>query len=682
MMMGGLGLVVGVGLAVASKVFYVYVDPMISAVEGALPGANCGGCGYPGCSANAEAIVAGKSAPSSCVAGGSELAGQIAAILGVVVEAKEPDFAKPGCHYGPDVAEMKFDYLGVQDCRAAAVLHGGMKSCAVGCLGLGTCVRACPFSALSMGPAGIPVVDMEKCTGCGTCERVCPKHIINLSSVTRRMLKEYTDTECTTPCQRACPAGINIREYVRLAAEGDFEGAVRVIKERNPFPAVIGRVCPHPCEFECRRNLVDESVAINNVKRFCADLEYRSGKRVVPFKAPATGKRMAVAGGGIEGLTCAFYLARLGHSPVVLEATGRMGGLLRSAIPAERLSQDVLDWEIQGILDMGVEARLNTALGKDVTVANLLAEGHEAVYIASGGWDGRLGRKAGPAPEAPFLPGVLLLLDAIRLKDVDKALPKGATVFVGGGKTAVRAAMGVPGATVLLRTAKGEAGVDAELLAAATAQGVKIIFSAAVTKLHGAGETLEAAEYVSLATGGTATLPAQNAVFASGRCPALIVTRKAQEGAEANAAQAAGSVAWTARPPYKKPADGERTGLLAPVDPVTDWSAAVEAIGSGRRGASSVHVMLSGQEPELPANVLTPTMYVQNVFDLEEVKPLPREIMPLAGPETPGRRAPEREQGYDLETCRKEAARCLQCGLICYLHTAAEKPALSMASNA
>ncbi|MGA6925431.1 MAG: RnfABCDGE type electron transport complex subunit B [Desulfosarcina sp.] len=217
-LMGGLGLVVGIGLALASKVFYVYVDPKIVSIEEVLPGANCGGCGLPGCSANAEAIVAGKASPNSCVAAGDEVALAIAGILGVSVEAKEPDIALPGCTYGVPDAAVKYRYDGLNDCRAAALLAGGMKVCNIGCLGLGTCAAACPFGAIVMGPRGLPVVDEVKCTGCGTCERICPKHIITLSSVTRRILKEYTTDDCTTPCQRACPAGINISRYIQQIA--------------------------------------------------------------------------------------------------------------------------------------------------------------------------------------------------------------------------------------------------------------------------------------------------------------------------------------------------------------------------------------------------------------------------------------------------------------------------------
>ncbi|MBN2124912.1 MAG: electron transporter RnfB, partial [Deltaproteobacteria bacterium] len=140
LVMGTLGVLCGLGLALASKIFYVYVDPKIEAVEEALPGANCGGCGLPGCSANAAAIVAGTSSPGSCVAGGEDLAAQIAEIMGVKLEAREPDVARPGCTYGYQAADLKFIYNGIEDCRAAAMLNGGSKECPIGCLGLGTCV--------------------------------------------------------------------------------------------------------------------------------------------------------------------------------------------------------------------------------------------------------------------------------------------------------------------------------------------------------------------------------------------------------------------------------------------------------------------------------------------------------------------------------------------------------------
>ncbi|MCP4578631.1 MAG: RnfABCDGE type electron transport complex subunit B, partial [Deltaproteobacteria bacterium] len=155
---GALGVVLGLGLALASKIFYVYEDPKIETIKDALPGANCGGCGLPGCKSNAEAIAAGKASASSCVVGGPDVAAEIAEVMGVEIRLREPEIAKTGCSYGFQDADVKYLYQGVPDCRGAVLLDGGAKTCPIGCLGLGTCVRACPFDALSMGPDNLPVV--------------------------------------------------------------------------------------------------------------------------------------------------------------------------------------------------------------------------------------------------------------------------------------------------------------------------------------------------------------------------------------------------------------------------------------------------------------------------------------------------------------------------------------------
>ena len=674
-LLGGLGITVGIVLAAASKIFYVYVDPKILAVEDILPGANCGGCGLPGCSANAEAIVAGRAAPNSCVAAGPDVAESIAAVLGVTVEAKEPDIAAPGCYYGVQDADTRYRYDGLNDCRAAALLGGGMKVCTIGCLGLGTCARACPFNAITMGPEGLPVVDEVKCTGCGTCERVCPKTIINLTSVTRRILKEYLNDECTTPCQRACPAGINIREYLRLAAAGDYRGSVQVIKERNPFPTVIGRICPRPCEDHCRRQYVDEPVAINYVKRFVADVEQESGERIQPFKAPETGRRIAVVGGGVEGLSTAFFSARLGHSPVVYEATSEMGGLLRSAIARERLPRDILDWDIEGILEMGVDARLNQAMGRDFTVAELLKEGFEAVFLASGGWDSRLARSGAGGLETTF-PGGYLMIDFIRAgrKDEDGLRVSANAVVYGGGRLVVEAAevckrRGAAQVTVLLRESREEAPLTADDLAALDKLQAAVVFKAAIARLDGEEDRLGEVVWIDLETRESTAIPAETVIMAAGRFPELIFAPRPPEAEpEAGEADTAGPVVWSAFPPYKKPDAVSEIGLFSSGDVLTDYSGAIRAIGAGRRAAASIHQHLYGIAPGVSEKVCTPDDLIQNVNEVHEVASTTRHIMPVASPRERDRGA-ELEKGFTEEETRAEASRCLQCGLICYEHT-------------
>ncbi len=664
--MGGLGIIIGIVLAAASKIFYVYVDPMVMAVEGALPGANCGGCGLPGCSANAEAIVAGKAAPNSCVAGGSDLAGVIAGILGVSVEAKEPDIALPGCTYGVRKADLKYSYDGINDCRAAALLSGGMKVCNIGCLGLGTCAKSCPFNAITMGPEGLPVVNEERCTGCGTCERACPKHIITLSSVTRRIIREYTTDDCTTPCQRACPAGIDIREYIHQVSLGDYHRAIQVIKERNPFPTVIGRICPRPCENECRRKHIDEPVAINGLKRFAADFEKSRNERILPFKAPATGRRIAVIGGGVEGLSTAFFSARLGHELTVYEASDKPGGLLKTAIARNRLPMTILDWDIDGIREIGVNLRTSQMLGRDTTIAALLKEGYEAVFLASGGWDSRLARGAANQIESP-IPGVFLLIDLLRPSIADNgAIPCAGKqiVIAGGGKAAVKAAMickerGAAKVTVLLRETKEAAKLDEPDMAQLKAAGATVRFQNAIDRINGEADAIVSLEIIDLSSGEKQIIASDSLFIAAGRFPELIFARPRKEEKPET-----GEVnTWEAVPPSKHPEAYDERSLLTNADPLTDISAAIRAIAAGRRGAASIHQVIYGLEMGGQENVLKPDTYVQDVDHLEAVAPTKRHIMPVCNPED---MKVECELGFDEETAKTEAGRCLKCGLVCY----------------
>jgi len=674
-LMGGMGILIGTVLAVASKVFYVYVDPKIEAVEQALPGANCGGCGLPGCSANAEAIVGGTATATSCVAGGPEIAEAIAAVMGIAVEAQEPDIAKPGCFFGlngKQHADLNYQYDGVMDCRAVAALSGGMKMCRIGCLGLGTCAASCPFDAIAMGPDGLPVVDEVKCTGCGTCERVCPKHIIKLSSVTRRILREYTTDDCTTPCQRACPAGIDIREYIHQINLGDYHRSVQVIKERNPFPSVIGRICPRPCELECRRNHIDEPVAINCLKRFVSDYERDTGKRVLPYKAPDTGKKVAVVGGGVEGLSTAFFAARLGHSPTVYEATAHLGGLLRSAIAFDRLPREILDYDIDGVMEMGVAAETNKILGKDFTVASLLDQGCDAVFVATGGWDSRLTRGPESKTASP-VPGTCLLMDLVNTgSGQEENIPIGTNVVIaGGGKLALKAAeicreRGAETITLAFREGVADGPITDADVEGFQNTNIDIRFGVGIRRLFGEKDRLTELELTDLDSNTPQTIPVETLIIPTGRFPQFIFTRTPQEEDESSEAAPSDAVLrWEAKEPYKAPDFMSEIGLFADGDSLSDFSAAIKAIGAGRRAAAAIHRIMYGIEPELEEDVVTAQSVIQNVDHVEKVDASNRHIMPLSTPQDKDA-GEELEKGFSEATAKSEASRCLQCGLICY----------------
>ncbi len=178
--LGLIGLLFGLGLAVAAKVFYVETDPRVDAVKEAVPGANCGACGYAGCVKFAEAVVSGEAEPGDCIPGGEETVTEIARILGKEVSMSASPIATVFCIGDNYRAADNFIYDGVQDCAVAENFNGGHKACTYGCLGLGNCARVCPFDAIRMGTHGLPVVDEENCTGCGLCVTECPRDIIQL----------------------------------------------------------------------------------------------------------------------------------------------------------------------------------------------------------------------------------------------------------------------------------------------------------------------------------------------------------------------------------------------------------------------------------------------------------------------------------------------------------------------
>ncbi|MBV6639078.1 MAG: RnfABCDGE type electron transport complex subunit B [Cyclobacteriaceae bacterium] len=208
--LGGLTLLLAVMLVIANKKLYVYEDPRIDVVEGMLPHANCGACGYPGCRPFAEALVGGKILPGKCTVSSSEGVEAIAEYLGVAMGAEEKQVARLACAGGTNVARNKAKYKGMETCQAASLVSGGGKGCFWGCLGFGDCEAVCDFDAIHMDEHGLPVVDEDKCTACGDCVEVCPKDLFSIQPINNRLWVACKNLEAgdeiLEDCQVACTA--------------------------------------------------------------------------------------------------------------------------------------------------------------------------------------------------------------------------------------------------------------------------------------------------------------------------------------------------------------------------------------------------------------------------------------------------------------------------------------------
>ena len=257
--------------------------------------------------------------------------------------------------------------------------------------------------------------------------------VVQSRKIAMELLMSAHDGDCVAPCQLNCPAHTDCQGYVGLIANGEYESALKLIKNKIPLPASIGRVCPHPCEKACRRKNVEEPINIAQLKAFAADMDLKADS-YTPDVAASTGKKVAIIGGGPAGLTAAYYLAIMGHSVTVYDMMEKMGGMLRYGIPQYRLPKDVLDREIAIIEKTGVKLVNNVKLGKDSTIKSLKAE-NDAVIVAVGAWKSSSMRTPGEDLE-----GVYGGIDFLRGVIKGNAPEIGEKVVIcGGGNTAMDA---------------------------------------------------------------------------------------------------------------------------------------------------------------------------------------------------------------------------------------------------
>ena len=679
LIMCGLGAVLGMVLSVASKVFYVYEDPRIGQVEDCLAGANCGGCGYAGCSAAAVAVVEGQAPANVCIVAGDEATQAVAAVMGIAGGLAEASSCSNPCT-GGDRAKVRYLYEGIPSCRAQMMLDDGKRQCDKGCLGYGDCVKACLFDALKIGPDGFPVVDEEKCVGCGACERTCPKDILTVKTPSQRLLQFNNEDDCLAPCRQICPAQINIPVYIAQIREGDYEGAVHTIRERNPLLLSCGRVCPHPCEDSCRRGVEDEPVSINQLKRFAADYEMNSGKRFPISVAPDTGKKIAVIGGGPAGLSCAFFLRRMGHDVTIFEAMPKLGGMIRYGIPEYRLPKRTLDWEIEGILNLGIESHTQVKFGEDFDLTSLVAAGYDAIFMGIGAWKDSLLRV-----EGENLEGCYTGIDFLSRLAGGEMLPMGDTaVVIGGGNTAIDCTRnllryGAKKVYLAYRRTRKEMPANPVEIEAADEEGVEFIFLTAPKEVisDDKGHCTHL-EYLKMELGepdasgrrrpvpieGSETrLPTDMIITAIGQAPDLsFVERDQKRLAELKTTR------WSTVDADPNTLQSNIPYLFAGGDSATGPALVVTAIGGGRRAARSIHQYVMGEEVKAgPREHMGKDLTPDSEFDhVPGIVKKPRSPMEELPPDERIKSFVEVDQVLTEEQALKESQRCLSCCITCY----------------
>lgn len=467
------------------------------------------------------------------------------------------------------------------------------------------------------------------------------------------------------PCQSACPAGVDVPGFVSLVGEKRYEDALKLHRERNPFAAACARVCFHTCEDRCRRASLDAAVSIRSIKRFMVDQEVAARLPEIRANARNAARRVAIVGAGPAGLSCAYFLARLGYKPVVYEGEPRPGGMMVQTIPAYRLPREILAREIRMIESLGIEIRTEQKLGRDFSLARLREDGCEAVVLAVGAPEGmRLGIP-GDDHEA-----VTEALRFLRQYNIRGSVPVGRNVVVvGGGNAAIDAArtalrLGAEKVRILYRRTREEMPAYAEEIEEAEHEGVELTLLTAPEEIVVADGRLTGVRCRHMKLGefdksgrrrpvaeqdGGFVVPADQVIAAIGQTPASRELLGAVElGLKSNGYFEINPVTGQTSVPW----------IFAAGDAVSGPASVIDAVASGERAAVGVDRFLSGA-----AHAFWREQKALDTFFDPDADPAayPREKMPLIAVERRRRNFDEVELPWDESTAVRQARRCLRC---------------------
>ncbi len=521
-------------------------------------------------------------------------------------------------------------------------------------------------------------VSIEACKACGDCSKVCPvqipneyeQRLVNRAAIyqlfAQAMPSAYgIDKRGEPPCRATCPLHVNAQGYIALIKAGKFKEALALVREKNPFPGITGRICTHPCETACRRKDVDRAVAIDALKRFVSDLEKEDGTE---WSAPVeNGKKVAIVGSGPAGLLAAFDLRKMGYGVTIFESLPVAGGMLAVGIPEYRLPRSVLNKEIGSLLRMGVELRLNTPIGEDLTLQDLRKKGYDAIFIATGAHQSRKLGLEGEESE-----GVLHAVDFLRKVALGQPVEVGDRVaVVGGGNAAIDAArtafrLGAKEISILYRRTRKEMPAQEEEIEEAEREGIQIQYLTAPTKLLLENGKIYGIECIRMSlgepdeSGRPRPLPIPDSEFrievdtvipAISQSPDLTFL-KGMEGLKTSR--------WGGLEVDPITLQTSIEGIFAGGDVVTGPQTYIDAMAAGRKAAISIDRYLRGEDLRANREGEGP----QKEFIQAEVDGVERRARASMKTLPPERRRSFEEVNLGLreEEVVQEAERCLQCG--------------------
>lgn len=490
-------------------------------------------------------------------------------------------------------------------------------------------------------------VDRELCNGCGVCVGSCPLDIIRLDTI-------VPEKNEITACRSACPAGVDMRRYLDLLKNGLIREAIDVLTQDMPFPAITGRVCPHPCESECARREVDASVNINGIERFLGDVLLSQKKE--PTKTVSE-KKTAIIGSGPAGLACAYFLARLGYPVTVFEAMSDFGGMLRTGIPEYRLPRSILDAQISSIRDMGVEFVSDTRIGTDIAFDKLRRD-YQAIFVATG--NQLSGRIALDGIESK---SVLWGLDFLKDVNLKKKVQVGKEVVViGGGNVAVDVALsairlGAQSVRMVCLETGETIPAHRDEIEQALAERVTIEEGWGPVRITSAGIELRSCLSVFDENGKfnpcfdddrKRCVNADTIIFAIGQVPDLAWIPAGIATTKTGAIQV-------------DPVTSETTlaGVFAGGDIVSGASTVVSSVAAGKRAAVSIDRYFRGEGLQQGRDAVSPCVINPPKVGVRKVARLEKSALPV-DQRTEGFR--EIILGFDEDMAWEESLRCMTCG--------------------